>query len=140
MFWLRKKFECKKIILSEQLLGPKNTFCTIKVQFWSKENLCPNIFSVKKDLGVQNILGQKRFWIQKNKIVPVWAGINLIVKTPTPTQHNTTVGFDMKMTVQTPPPQPPHPPPPPPPPQKLFSHFQLKFGTDIHQTNLIKIT
>ena len=27
-----------------------------------------------------------------------------IVKTPTPTQHNTTVGFDTKMTVQTPPP------------------------------------
>ena len=26
------------------------------------------------------------------------------VKTPTPTQHNTTVGFDMKMTVQTTPP------------------------------------
>ena len=26
------------------------------------------------------------------------------VKTPTPTQHNTTVGFDTKMTVQTPPP------------------------------------
>ena len=27
----------------------------------------------------------------------------LIVKTPTPTQHNTMVGFDTKMTVQTPP-------------------------------------
>ena len=25
----------------------------------------------------------------------------IVVKTPTPTQHNTTVGFDMKMTVQT---------------------------------------
>ena len=34
----------------------------------------------------------------------------VIVKTPTPTQHNTTVGFDMKMTVQT---TPPHPTPPP---------------------------
>ena len=27
--------------------------------------------------------------------------ITTIVKTPTSTQHNTTVGFDMKMTVQT---------------------------------------
>ena len=30
-----------------------------------------------------------------------------IVKTPTPTQHNTTVGFDMKITVQTTQPHPP---------------------------------
>ena len=30
--------------------------------------------------------------------------VNKIVKTPTPTQHNTTVGFDMKLTVQTTPP------------------------------------
>ena len=28
----------------------------------------------------------------------------VFVKTPTPTQHNTTAGFDMKMTVQSPPP------------------------------------
>ena len=33
-----------------------------------------------------------------------------VVKTPTPTQRNTTVGFDMKMTFQTPP-HPTHPPP-----------------------------
>ena len=39
----------------------------------------------------------------------------VIVKTPTPTQHNTTVGFDTKMTVHTPP-TTHHP-------QKLFSHF-----------------
>ena len=38
----------------------------------------------------------------------------IIVKTPTPTQHNTTVGFETKMTVQTP------PPPPPPPPTQTF--------------------
>ena len=37
-----------------------------------------------------------------------------VVKTPTPTQHNTTVGFDTKMTVHTPPTT--HP-------QKLFRHF-----------------
>ena len=40
---------------------------------------------------------------------------NEIVKTPTPTQHNTTVGFDTKMTVHTPP-TTHHP-------QKLFRHF-----------------
>ena len=42
--------------------------------------------------------------------------VSKIVKTPTPTQHNTTVGFDTKMTVQTPPPTTHHP-------QKLFRHF-----------------
>ena len=59
-----------------------------------------------------------------------------IVKTPTPTptQHNTTVGFDTKMTVQT----------PPPPPHTNFSGTSrrardLEFGTDTHNTNLIKI-
>ena len=41
--------------------------------------------------------------------------LNTFVKTPTPTQQNTTVGFDMKMTVQT---TPPHPLP-----HKLFRHF-----------------
>ena len=51
-----------------------------------------------------------------------------IVKTPTPTQHNTTVGFDMKMTVQT---------TPPPTHHRNFSATsrparELKFGTDIH--------
>ena len=51
-----------------------------------------------------------------------------IVKTPTPTQHNTTVGFDMKITVQTTPPTHPH---------RNFSATsrparELKFGTDIH--------
>ena len=39
---------------------------------------------------------------------------DLFVKTPTPTQHNTTVGFDTKMTLQTPPTTHPH---------KLFRHF-----------------
>ena len=62
---------------------------------------------------------------------PVWAEakgevmVNNTVKTPTPTQHNTTVGFDMKMTVQT------------TPPHRNFSATsrparELKFGTDIH--------
>ena len=56
----------------------------------------------------------------------------LVVKTPTPTQHNTTVGFDTKMTIY------PHP-------HRNFSVTsrparELKFGTDIHYTNLIKIT
>ena len=51
----------------------------------------------------------------------------IIVKTPTPTQHNTTVGFDHKMTVQTTPPNP----------HTNFSATsrparELKFGTDIH--------
>ena len=48
---------------------------------------------------------------------------SVIVKTPT--QHNTAVGFDMKMTVQT------------TPPHRNFSATsrparELKFGTDIH--------
>ena len=51
----------------------------------------------------------------------------IIVKTPTPTQHNTTVGFDTKMTVQT-------------PPTHHHTNFsgtsrrarELKFGTDTH--------
>ena len=50
---------------------------------------------------------------------------SFVVKTPTPTQHNTTVGFDMKMTVQT------------TPPHTNFSGpyrraRELKFGTDTH--------
>ena len=58
-----------------------------------------------------------------------WGAIqmNYFVKTPTPTptQHNKTVGFDTKMTVQT------------TPPHRNFSATsraarKLKFGTDIH--------
>ena len=53
---------------------------------------------------------------------------HLVVKTPTPTQHNTTVGFDMKMTLQTPPTTHHH---------RNFSGTsrrarELKFGTDTH--------
>ena len=49
-----------------------------------------------------------------------------IVKTPTPTQHNTTVGIDTKMTVHT-----------PPTTHRNFSGTsrrarELKFGTDTH--------
>ena len=39
----------------------------------------------------------------------------VVVKPPTPTQHNTTVGFDTNMTEQT------TPPPPPPTPHTNFS-------------------
>ena len=54
--------------------------------------------------------------------------IVIVVKTPTPTQRNTTVGFDTKMTLHTPP-HPPH--------HRNFSGTsrrarELKFGTDTH--------
>ena len=58
----------------------------------------------------------------------------LILSKPQP-NLNTTVGFDMKMTLQI----------PPPTTHRNFSGTsrrarELKFGTDTHQTNLIKIT
>ena len=59
-----------------------------------------------------------------------------ILSNPNPNPNpnlNTMVVFDMKMTVQ------------PPPPHTNFSATsrparELKFGTDTHKTNLIKIT
>ena len=57
--------------------------------------------------------------------ITLLGNVYVFVKTPTPTQHNTTVGFDMKMTVHT------------PPPHRNFSGTskrarELKFGTDTH--------
>ena len=113
-------------------------------QKWSK---WPTEAFINHRLGwIGDIESLKRFW--KRQVFSQWFGVEsphisflvitkyyIVVKTPTPTQHNTTVGFDMKMTVQT-------------PPTTHHTNFsgtsrrarELKFGTDTHQTNLIKIT
>ena len=101
----------------------------------SRDNYWPYRLRGGADVDVGNYLSnlQESNKIMVNKAIENarYHGINLyhgvpnmadgncafesIVKTPTPTQPNTTGWFDTKITVQTTPPT--HPP------QKLFSHF-----------------
>ena len=67
--------------------------------------------------NIKSIEDQRYLFAVRNEMID-------IVKTPTPTQHNTTVGFDDKMTAQT-------------IPHTNFSATsrqarEMKFGTHIH--------